>query len=125
MVISMWLVIILKSFTEPHLRSVMTIISQDAHIFNGSVAQNLHIANPDASIMELNDSLKAVDMKDFVVSLPEVINSWIGEYGIHLYKGQRKRLSLARAFLAKSPILILDEPTEGLDKITEKKFLIL
>ncbi|WP_119344408.1 thiol reductant ABC exporter subunit CydC [Facilibium subflavum] len=106
-------------YTENQLRSLITIISQNAHIFNGTIAENLKLAKQNASEQQMYQALQAVDLVGFVKSLPDGLNTWTGEYGKHLSKGQQKRLSLARAFLTDAPVLLLDEPTEGLDKITE------
>lgn len=113
----------ITQLSESQLREQMTIISQHAHIFNGSIRDNLLIANPSASDDMLWHALDLVDLKSFALELPRGLDSWTGEYGKHLSKGQQKRLSLARAVLSKAPILILDEPTEGLDKVIEKKVI--
>ena len=113
----------ITQLTESQLREQITVISQHAHIFNGSIRDNLLIANPKASDEMLWQALAVVELKNFAYELPSRLDSWTGEYGKHLSKGQQKRLSLARAVLAKAPILILDEPTEGLDKVIEKKVI--
>ena len=111
----------IKILAESELRKSMTIIAQKAHIFNASIAENLRISDEKASNDKLWQALKTVDLDRFVRDLPNGLDSWTGEYGQHLSKGQQRRLSLARAALSKAPILILDEPTEGLDKMTEAK----
>ena len=110
----------IKEFSEEQLRNNMTIISQSPHIFNTSIKENLLLANPNATDKELYEALDKVKMKEFVENLPNKLNSWTGEYGSHLSGGQQKRIAVARAFLQDKPILIMDEPTEGLDKNTEK-----
>ncbi len=111
----------IEQLTETQLRQVMTVIEQRAHIFSGTVRENLAIADPEADDQSLWSALAAVDLADTVDHLPQGLDTWVGDYGQHLSGGQRKRLSLARAFLTHKPILILDEPTEGLDKRTEKR----
>ena len=111
----------IKTLSENQLRQSMTVISQHAHIFNGTIADNLKIANASATQEQLWQALQAVDLKDFVSELPKQLETWTGEHGKHLSKGQQKRLSLARAFLSTAAILVLDEPTEGLDRVTEEK----
>ena len=69
---------------------------------------------------ELVAALDKVELAKHVQSLPKGLDTWTGELGKHLSGGQQKRLALARAFLQDKPILILDEPTEGLDKETER-----
>ncbi|MDA0911338.1 MAG: ATP-binding cassette domain-containing protein, partial [Proteobacteria bacterium] len=113
----------IAQFTESQLRQQITIISQHAHIFNGSIRDNLLIANSNATDEMLWHALHVVDLKNFALELPRQLDSWTGEHGRHLSKGQQKRLSLARAVLSQTPILILDEPTEGLDKVIERKVI--
>ncbi|APC96557.1 heme ABC transporter ATP-binding protein/permease CydC [Francisella frigiditurris] len=111
----------IKDFSESQLRDIMTIINQSPHIFNGSIRENLLLANDKATDEQLWNALEKVYMKDYVLSLKNGLDTWTGEYGKHLSGGQQKRIALARAFLRESPILIMDEPTEGLDKETEVK----
>lgn len=108
----------LSSFSEADLRRWVCVISQRAHIFDASVGDNLKIAKPDASDGELQGALAAVGLRDFVSSLPEGLDTWIGESGKRISGGQARRLAVARAFLRDAPIWILDEPTEGLDRIS-------
>lgn len=110
----------IKEFSEDQLRNLMTIINQSPHIFNTTIRENLLLAKPDATDEELESALEKVQLKDYLESLPKGLDTWTGELGRHLSGGQQKRLALARAFLQDKPILILDEPTEGLDKQTEK-----
>ncbi|API87124.1 heme ABC transporter ATP-binding protein/permease CydC [Francisella uliginis] len=110
----------IKEFGEDQLRNLMTIINQSPHIFNTTIRENLLLAKSDATDEELKSALEKVQLKDYLESLPKGLDTWTGELGRHLSGGQQKRLALARAFLQDKPILILDEPTEGLDKQTEK-----
>lgn len=110
----------IKDFTENQLRDSMTIINQNPHIFNTTIRENLLIANSDATDEELYLALEKVKLDSHVESLPNKLDTWTGELGRHLSGGQQKRLAVARAFLQEKPILILDEPTEGLDKETER-----
>lgn len=109
----------IKEFSEDQLRNLMTIINQSPHIFNTTIRENLLLAKSDAMDEELKSALEKVQLKDYLESLPKGLDTWTGELGRHLSGGQQKRLALARAFLQDKPILILDEPTEGLDKQTE------
>ncbi|MED7789496.1 cysteine/glutathione ABC transporter ATP-binding protein/permease CydC [Francisella sp. 19X1-34] len=110
----------IKEFSEGQLRNQMTIINQSPHIFNTTIRENLLLAKSDATDEELSLVLEKVQLKTYLESLPKGLNTWTGELGKHLSGGQQKRLALARAFLQDKPVLILDEPTEGLDKETEK-----
>lgn len=109
----------LRGYSESDLRQTVTLVSQQAHIFNASVRDNLLIARPGAATAELWEALSAVRLADFVRSLPQGIDTWIGESGRLVSGGQARRLTLARAFLRDAPIWVLDEPTEGLDRVTE------
>lgn len=110
----------LNSFSEPDLRRWICVTSQRAHIFNASMRDNLRIANPGASDAQLQDALDAAGLHDFLSNLPGGLDSWIGESGKRISGGQARRLAVARAFLRDAPIWVLDEPTEGLDRITAK-----
>jgi ATP-binding cassette, subfamily C, bacterial CydC len=113
----------LKDLTQDELRKTITVISQQAHIFNGTVADNLRIARPDAGEQDLFHALETVHLTDFVHSLPKGLDTWVGEGGQRLSGGQARRLALARAVLHDAPVWVLDEPTEGLDKITEMEVI--
>ncbi|QIV94237.1 heme ABC transporter ATP-binding protein/permease CydC [Allofrancisella frigidaquae] len=110
----------IREFSENQLRNLMTIINQSPHIFNTTIRENLLLAKDNATDDELYQALEDVLLADYVKSLPKGLDTWTGELGKHLSGGQQKRLALARAFLQDKPILILDEPTEGLDKETER-----
>jgi ATP-binding cassette subfamily C protein CydC len=110
----------IKNLSEDTLRESMTIINQSPHIFNTTIRENLLLANQNATDDELYSALENVLLADYVKSLPKGLDTWTGELGRHLSGGQQKRLAVARAFLQHKPILILDEPTEGLDKETER-----
>jgi ATP-binding cassette subfamily C protein CydC len=92
-------------------------------MFNASVRDNLLIARPGATEPELWQALAAVWLADFVKSLPQGIDTWIGESGRLVSGGQARRLALARAILRDAPIWVLDEPTEGLDRATERRIM--
>lgn len=111
----------IQELKENYLRNLITVIQQDAHIFNSNIRNNLLIANPKATDKMIWEALEIVELKTFVDNLPKRLNTWTGEFGKYLSKGQQKRLSLARAIIREAPILICDEPTEGVDKITENK----
>ncbi|MEH7254495.1 ABC transporter ATP-binding protein [Neobacillus niacini] len=101
------------------LRSQMAIVTQDVQLRNGSLADNLRIGKPDATEEELRKALHDSGLDELVESLPEGLNTKVGERGSLLSGGQKQRLSLARAILKDAPILILDEASSALDPITE------
>jgi ATP-binding cassette subfamily C protein CydC len=113
----------IRGLNERDLRQSVSLVSQQAHMFNASVRDNLLIARPGATEPELWQALAAVRLADFVASLPQGIDTWIGESGRLVSGGQARRLALARAILRDAPIWVLDEPTEGLDRATERRIM--
>ncbi len=113
----------IKNLSEPELRRAMGVVSQQSHLFNATIRRNLLLAKPDADETALKSALSKAQLLEFVDTLPKGLDTWIGEGGRALSGGQARRLSLARAFLQDAPIWVLDEPTEGLDRITEKKMM--
>lgn len=112
----------LRHLTEKQLRTMITMVSQKDHIFNGTLRDNLLIAQPDCNEEQLHEALLKAQLKNFVASLPGGLDTWVGEGGSQLSGGEARRLVLARALLKNAPIWILDEPTEGLDNITRRHF---
>ena len=102
------------------LRAGMAFVSQDAAILDDSVAENLRFVRPQATDQELWQALDRARAREFVAALPQVLDSRLGERGVMLSGGQKQRLSLARALLQNSGVLILDEPTSALDSETEQ-----
>jgi ATP-binding cassette subfamily C protein CydC len=92
-------------------------------MFNGTLRENLQIADPAAGDDELFTALESAGLKEFVKSLPESLNTWVGEGARLLSGGQARRLALARTMLHDAPVWVFDEPTEGLDSLTEQKFM--
>jgi ATP-binding cassette, subfamily B, bacterial len=101
------------------IRSQMAIVTQDVQLRNGSLADNLRIGKPDATKDELLKALHDSGLEELLESLPEGLDTKVGERGSLLSGGQKQRLSLARAILKDAPILILDEASSALDPITE------
>jgi ATP-binding cassette subfamily C protein CydC len=111
----------LRGFSEEDLRRAVAVLSQQSHLFSATIRQNLLIGKPAASEEELRRALAAARVLDFVDNLPEGLDTWVGEAGHLVSAGQARRLAVARAILRDAPIWVLDEPSEGLDRITEKK----
>ncbi|MCI3931733.1 thiol reductant ABC exporter subunit CydD [Streptomyces sp. AN091965] len=96
-------------------RRLVGLCAQDAHVFDSSVRENLLLARKDASDDELYGALARARLDGWVRSLPDGLDTLVGEHGARLSGGQRQRLALARALLADFPVLVLDEPAEHLD----------
>lgn len=96
-------------------RRLVGLCAQDAHLFDSSVRENLLLAKKDATEGELRDALARARLLDWAESLPDGLDTLVGEHGARLSGGQRQRLALARALLADFPVLVLDEPAEHLD----------
>lgn len=105
----------LKEWDETSLRSMVSCAMQDPWIFRATLAENLRMASPEAGEPELWRVLDLVGLGDQVSAWPEGLETWVEEGGQSLSGGQRRRLALARALLRRTPITILDEPTEGLE----------
>ncbi len=96
------------------------VLSQRSQLFAATIKENLLIAKPDASTTELDAAVKAAGLENFIGYLPEGLNTWVGESGVKVSGGEARRIALARLYLKNAPVLILDEPTEGLDSDTER-----
>ncbi|WP_097865558.1 thiol reductant ABC exporter subunit CydD [Streptomyces sp. rh34] len=96
-------------------RRSVGLCAQDAHVFDSTIRENLRLARPGATDAELRDALSRARLLDWVLALPEELDTPVGEHGARLSGGQRQRLALARALLADFPVLVLDEPAEHLD----------
>jgi thiol reductant ABC exporter CydC subunit len=105
------------------LRRVVGLVSQDAHVFDSTLEENLRLARRDATVDELREALAEVRLLDWVDELPQGLATEVGERGARMSGGQRQRLAIARALLADFPVLILDEPGEHLDTQTTDAIL--
>jgi ATP-binding cassette subfamily B protein len=108
-----------RDYKLTDLRNQFGIVLQDPVLFSTSVAENIAYARPDASQQEIEAAATAANVHDFISGLPDGYDTGVGERGIRLSGGERQRISLARAFLKGSQILILDEPTSSVDLKTE------
>ncbi|PCK01284.1 MAG: hypothetical protein COA42_23300 [Alteromonadaceae bacterium] len=111
----------LSDFDVKYLRKNIAIVSQDVHLFNGSVTDNIRYGQPDASEEDVFEAAAQAQAQAFIEALPDGFDTQIGNAGATLSGGQRQRLSLARAILKNAPILILDEATSAVDNETESE----
>lgn len=109
----------IKDLTLTSLRSLMTIVSQETYLFNGTIKENLLNANEDADEAMLTQACKIAHIDSFIQSLPEKYDTKVGERGLNFSGGQRQRIAIARAVLKNAPIVILDEATSGVDTKNE------
>ncbi|MBR9873413.1 MAG: cysteine/glutathione ABC transporter ATP-binding protein/permease CydC [Vibrionaceae bacterium] len=113
----------LKDWAESDLRSAITVVSQRVDVLNGTLRDNLLLAAPDATDEQLAEILNKVELGALLEE--PGLDAWLGDGGRQLSGGEKRRIGIARALLRNAPILLLDEPTEGLDKRTEQKVMTL
>ncbi|MGZ4969300.1 MAG: thiol reductant ABC exporter subunit CydC [Methylobacter sp.] len=110
----------ISQFDADELMTCFGVLSQRSQLFAATIKENLLIAKPDATATELNAAIKAAGLEIFIGYLPEGLETWVGESGVKVSGGEARRIALARLYLKNAPVLILDEPTEGLDSETER-----
>ena len=108
---------------SPTTRALFSYVPQGNYLFSGTLRENILLINPDATKDEIDEALTISDIKDFVYSLPNGLDTVIGEKGLGISEGQAQRLAIARALLSKAPILLLDEATSALYAQTEYNVL--
>lgn len=108
-----------KDVTLSSLRSQIAIVSQDVVLFDGTIRENIAYATPEVTEEALTQAVEAAALKEFIASLPQGLDTPVGEAGSRLSGGQKQRISIARAILRNTPILILDEATSALDSQSE------
>jgi thiol reductant ABC exporter CydC subunit len=107
-----------RALRQEDVRRTFALAGQEAHVFDSSIRENLRLARPGAADAELAEPLRLAHLDTWVASLPDGLDTLVGEEGRRLSGGQRQRLVLARALLADAPVLVLDEPTAQLDPET-------
>ena len=111
----------IKTVTLESLRHNISPVLQDTFLFNGTIAENIAYARPDATRPEIEEAAKAANIHEDILSMPEQYETKVGERGLRLSGGQKQRVAIARAILRQSPIIVLDEATASIDVHTEKQ----
>lgn len=111
----------LDTILTRELPRLVAVVEQEPHLFNTTLRQNLLLANPDATQTQIDQALDIAQLRQVVTSLPNGLDTVIGEQGAQLSGGERKRVAIARVILQNTPLIIMDEATEGLDAVTERK----
>ncbi|MGH7142375.1 MAG: ABC transporter ATP-binding protein [Candidatus Saccharimonadales bacterium] len=109
-----------REVTLDSLRSLIGMVTQDAHLFHETIRENLLLANPKASDHDLKIALEQAQLSDLMANLPEGLNTMVGERGYRLSGGEKQRLAIARVLLKQPVIVVLDEATAHLDSESEK-----
>ena len=109
-----------RTVTQQSLRDVIGVVSQDAHLFHDTIAANLRYARPEAADEELWHALESADIAEKISSLPDGLDTVVGDRGYRLSGGEKQRIAIARLLLKAPPIVILDEATAHLDSESER-----
>lgn len=113
----------LAEIGEAQRAGLISVVAQDTFLFRGSLLENLRLGRPDADEVAVRRALRIAQAEEFVEALPDGWHTEVGEQGISLSGGERQRIAVARALLADTPILVLDESTAFADSRTERRFL--
>ena len=112
-----------REYRQEDVRATFALAGQEAHLFNSTIRANLALARPGATDAELRGALARARIDEWVDSLPDGLDTLVGEEGVQLSGGQRQRLTIARALVSEAPVLVLDEPTAHLDPPTAEALI--
>ena len=108
-----------RDLTFDSMRATLGMVTQDGHLFHESIASNLRLARPEATEEQMWDALRRARLEDMIRSLPDGLDTVVGERGYRLSGGERQRLTIARLLIAQPRVVILDEATAALDSTNE------
>ncbi len=109
----------IRDYEARSLRNQVGMVLQDTFLFSETIRENIAIGKPDATLEEIIEAAKAANAHEFIMGFPEGYETRVGERGVKLSGGQKRRISIARVFLKNPPLLILDEATSALDLESE------
>jgi ATP-binding cassette, subfamily C, bacterial CydC len=113
----------LREYRQEDVRRAVAVAGQDSYLFSTSILENVRLARPGATEPEIHEALGRARIGKWVASLPDGVDTLVGEEGTQLSGGQRQRVALARALLSEAPVLVLDEPTAHLDPETAEELV--
>lgn len=113
----------IKEFPPDMVRQLFGIVNQQAYLFNATIRDNILMARPDAGDAELKRAVRTAGLDELLKKLPDGWDTFVGQHGHSLSGGERQRIAIARAVLKNAPVLIMDEPTRGLDPVTEHEVM--
>jgi len=112
-----------RSLRQRDVRSRITLDAQDAYLFSTTIRENVRLARPDSTDAEIAQALARAQAWEWVDGLPDGLDTFVGEEGDAVSGGERRRIALARTFLADAPVVVLDEPTAHLDPDTARSLI--
>jgi ATP-binding cassette, subfamily C, bacterial CydC len=113
----------LRAYRSKDARALLTVVTQDTYLFNGTIRDNILLAKGDASDEEIDAAARQAQLDAFVQTLPQGYDTLVGENGARLSGGERQRIAITRAILKDAPILLLDEATAHLDAVTAREIM--
>jgi ATP-binding cassette, subfamily C, bacterial CydCD len=113
----------IQFYNAQEFRELIGVVSQSTYLFNASLRENILLARPGATRQQVDAAVERAQLSAWVESLPDGLETQVGELGLRISAGERQRVAIARALLKDPPLLILDEPTANLDAVTERRLM--